>query len=206
MTKYNISIIKVKDNHSKKKNELIAEARKSDKQFFFLVQDDIKYTEDVFEKYIDILETYEIACSFYGFYKTYNRLFNGKANPIACLKIADDEYVNLIRKPVESFICFDLFKIPEDVKFNENLKSLEFDFFLHELSKKGIMKLKGFYIDIFNSWEYFNDVVGYDYKDVKTINDVNEDRNWLEKNKLNLISSPVIDEVLDYVKEKRNIK
>lgn len=142
-------------NISKSKNKIIdfAKEKYPKAKYLFIIEDDVIVKDNsIFDKYIELMEKYELGVVFYGFDRT-NTLFK-KPNPGLAVTVSKEgEEVWFNRFPCTSVIGFDLEK--NNVKFNENLMMIEIDVYMQECANAKLIPYNGFYFDIQDSFKYF---------------------------------------------------
>lgn len=119
----------------------------------FIVEDDVQIVDStVFEKYARMMIDYNLPLVMYGYHGNRNKVLNRIHNPIIVIYTPEGElYVNRM-------FCFAVsgFRIEESmVMFDERLKSMEGDFYVHDLKVSGKYPFSGFHLDIKESWKCF---------------------------------------------------
>ena len=193
--KYKIENIK-SDISSSKRNKLINNVKKDNYNYLFLVDETVKVKDDkVYNDYISLMKRYNLSISFYGFGANMNRIFNNKPNPISEIIINERvPKVVLNRYACDSFICIDLTK--NKTIFDENLKCLGFEHFLHESSKNKGIPFHGFFFDIENSYNRFEQIGKRPTIDKQTYV---TDMEYLKKIEKPLELDSNIDNVVNYI-------
>ena len=105
---YKVFSITLQDNNAIGKNKILSKARAEGLEYIFIIQNDLEVDKIVYEKYIELMKGYNLPCAFYSFYKSCNRLFTGSPNPIAKIKVTEDENICVVRKAIDTFICLNM--------------------------------------------------------------------------------------------------
>ena len=121
----------------------------------FLIDDHVcPKTLDIFNDYEDIMNKFAQTVVFYGYGKETNRILGGKPVPGIIVKTSDKP-VYITRTPCDYMIGIDR-SLNKEV-FNEEYKRVSIDEYLSRCAKKRLLPYNGFFIDIENSWNYFEE-------------------------------------------------
>jgi hypothetical protein len=192
----NILNIKGDKNISSSKNKLLRYSKNEGYEYCFIIEDDLIIKDNsAFEKYINLMERFEIKYCFYGF-DNRNIVLDGKKNPCMEIKLGEDDYLHICRYPCSTLLCF---KIEKNMPlFNESIYSLENEEITQRLKDAGFINFNGFFIDLFESWKYFG------RSDVPREKNISDE---IGKRDMKILNSYITfdtnsQEFLDYIKSK----
>ena len=208
MINYIVEVVNKKDNTAKLKNSLIEKHIKNNIQFLFIKQDDVKFDDDVYDEYIELMNKYKLACTFYGFYKDTNRIFlNNNPNPLVKITI-NDKVIPIVRNISDSLICLDLLQL-RGIRFKEEYTLMHFEVFLYELLKVKSIPFFSFFFDISDSW---NKIEAPTYKNIDMKQHIDEKKvmqiemQAMQKRGIQMQSNDSLDDVIKYIEEINEIR
>lgn len=157
----------VDGNIAKCKNNIIRKAKELKYDYVVIIEDDIEVKDtSIIDMYITYLKVLNCGIMMYGFGGKMNKALS-QPNPAIRFKVKDNYYI-FNRYICSSFICIDLSK---DILFNEDLLVYEMDYLMHKLIEDKIYPFDfGFFIDVYESWNYLNKVnktTRRNHKDIK---------------------------------------
>ena len=188
-------------NTGSTRNSAVSAARSAGKRYLLFRETDCEPIDidSTVEKYVAQMLEYDLGVITYGFHKK-NRVFD-RANPMAIYHIYGDREEYFSRGVCKSFVVIDLERLG-DLKFNEELKTADFELFLQEASEKNLIPINGFYFDIPKSWEEFKLT---DEKE-KTLEEINEkrsqeeaDANWLKEHDKKIVFESNLDKLSSFL-------
>ena len=151
------------------RNHLIDAVKATKSYDYLFLFDDILIPKmiEVFEKYIEKMQLFDLGMIFYGYGKGCNRALSVKANPGVVLQIDPGVTLQTSRFICDSFIGLDLSKVEP---FDERFKLTYFREYVARLATKKLIPFNGFFIDINDSWAYFSETPPKVSKDEATKN------------------------------------
>jgi hypothetical protein len=140
---------------AKSKNMILKHAKENGYDFCFILEDDlIIKDETAFDNYITLMNELNYNVMFYGFDNRNRVLNNIKPNPCLAIRVTDEREVFASRNPCSTMMCF---RISDDmIMFDESMQALELEFYLWDQLQAGGIRSFGFFPDIANSWQYFD--------------------------------------------------
>ena len=196
-----VEIVDPTSNIGVVRNAAVTTARVAGKKYLLFRESDCEPidAESTIDKYITQMTEYDLGVITYGFHKK-NRVFD-RANPMAIYHIYGDREEYFSRGVCKSFIVIDLEKLGE-LKFNEELKTADFELFLQEATEKRLIPINGFYFDIPKSWDEFKPITEKE----KTPNEINErrsqeeaDANWLKDHDKRIVFESNLDKLSSFL-------
>jgi hypothetical protein len=196
------STIVADQNVAKCKNDIIKKAKDLNADFLFIVEDDVIINDKiVFEKYIKLMQEYELGVVYYGYDGT-NTILNGIPNPSLIIKLNDDGKELFINRYIcSSIVGIDLNNNKE--LFNENLLTLEHEEYFSKCAKNKIIEFEGFFFDIEQSWIYF-DRIDCAKERIQTVELAKQDNAYLKEDGFKITYETNADKLLNYLAEKYN--
>ena len=135
-------------------NMILEKARELKSDYLFVLEDDMVVTDGtVFQRYVDLMKQYELGVVFYGF-NNMNQVLDARPNPCVMVRVneAGDECM-CIRTPCSGVTGIDLNRNKET--FDDKLTTMEFQDYIVQCSKGGLVPFIGFYFDIPKSFDCF---------------------------------------------------
>jgi len=194
---FKVQTIVAKPNIAASKNLILNHAIQLRYDYCFIIEDDVKVVDNTsFEKYINLMEFFNLNFVMYGFDGT-NTVLKSKPNPALTLTSPTTNNTFLVNRfPCSSVMGF---KVSADmVLFDERLQMLETEYYALDSFKRKLIPFNGFYFDLNNSWNYFSRT-----DDVKLRQKTNDlVRIDVDTRKEKIDVSNNIDEVMTYVIKK----
>ena len=183
------------------KNNAIKYAKEHQYKYVFLIENDVVITDNaIFGKYIDLMEEYNLATVFYGFYGSLNTCMNDIPNPALNVTISESVTQTFIRMPVDAFVGINIQINTQE--FNETFNIMEYNEFLKRCHDYKILPFSGFYFEVYESWKYFSYCKNGILPKKITQEMLKADKKYVSDNGdkfiLNMTSN--VNEVLDYLK------
>jgi len=190
--------VKLDSTVASAKNKFLRKARSHAYPYCFIIEDDVILKDpEIFTKYIDLMNRFKLNLTMYGYHGGSNRaLGNSRPNPSVRMRIDEDEYLLANR-----YVCSAVmgFRITGKMKmFDDQLKAMETEYLLKDLTDADQYPNNGFYIDLDESWTYFSKTDD-DRVRVRTGEMANAD---VEKRQERIVLDSNLDEFLGYVLSK----
>lgn len=194
-----VKIIPCPENIAKAKNVIINSAREIGATHLFIIEDDIAVKDiSVFEKYVELMNTFDIGLTFFG-YTNANMVLDGKPNPCIIVKIDQSgSEICCNRHCCSAVFGIDLER--NKLMFNEELLVMEHEEYLQRCTDAGVIPFNGFYIDLPESWKYF-ERLPVKTERVKTVELAKMDRKMMDDAKVVLHLESSADKFLAFVKK-----
>lgn len=198
----NIYHISAESNVAASKNKIIQKAKELNGDYLFIIEDDIKILNtEIFNLYISKLEEHNLGVIFYGYGNKLNTALN-KPNPLFKIKVGENREEWFNRYPVSSLVCINLHN---NISFDETLLLLEFDVYMYEAFKNKNIPFNGFYFEVPNSYDYI-EKLNYPTERIKTQELIQKDKNILKQKNIELKLDGNADPIVNYLKQKNNLK
>jgi len=180
-----------------------------DKKYLVVKHTDLKIKtslEDVVNKYIELINIFNLPFASYGFFKDSNRLFTGITNPSLEIKVDENFKLFLNRSSNNNgFIVFDIEKFKDlDIPiFDENIQINLLLLFTKKLEILDRYSYFGFIFDVYDTESMFENIKyslnKEDYFEWMTKH--KKEQSYIDELGIDLTFSPNIDNVLKEIKE-----
>lgn len=114
-------------------------------------------TSDETERlYCRLMDKFDLCTVFYPYSEAFPNanIAIGRKNPLAEIKLFSQGYVDAVRFINAGWMIFDSKRIGS-IRFNEDLKVRFLDDFFDRCAQRNLLPSNGIFIDVHNSWNYF---------------------------------------------------
>jgi len=113
-------------------------------------------SDDAEKMYCKLMDKFNLGVSFYPYSEVFPtaNMALGRRNPLIEVKLFSQGYVDAVRFINSGWMIFDGRRIGS-LRLNEELKIRFLDEFFNRCEQKNILPSNGIFIDIHNSWKYF---------------------------------------------------
>lgn len=193
-TSKSLKTIEATENVAASKNKILKYALDNGYKYCFIIEDDLKILDNtIFDKYISLLNDFDLNLVMYGFNKR-SLVLDEKPNPSMLIRVSENKTIAVTRFPCGGCMCFRVFS--GMTLFDERLLVSENDMLTVQMKKDGNSKYNGFFLDWENSWNYFKRLdVGRSRK--KTAEYFNNDNAIIGKVSLDSDADGFLNSIID---------
>ncbi len=196
-----VEIVKASGNGASDRNAILSQAGSHDS--VLLIDDTLTPRDALFAlAYEDLSERYGYSVMFYGYSRSTNCVLGIKPNPGILLRASASEVLHVAQFPANSFIFID--RRRNKLAFDETLKRLYLDEFLHRSAAQKLIPFNGFYLDASASWTMFEEkLVNRTTEQLKQeLDETRLERDSLSKRKISINTDNNVNMFIQYVQAK----